>query len=134
MKRLVLATLLALAPAAFADGPAHPGPQPTPPIAPADRGDVHQKLDERRAVRGCAVGEDCARAADRMKEIDVELFGRGGSHDDDPWVEGTEAQPVIPPTPAPGVKPSQLHPELPWLDQLELPDLPIRWDERLIKY
>ncbi len=133
MKRLALLTVLALAPAARADGPAHPGPQATPPIAPADRGELHQKLDERRAVRGCAVGEDCARAADRMKEIDVELFGRGKG-DDDPWLEGTEAQPVIPPTPAAGVKPSALHPELPWLDQLELPDLPVRWDERLIKY
>src|SRR6478752_6827264 len=104
MKRLALAILLAAAPAS-AGGTAHPGPQPTPPIAPADRGPLHQQLDERRAVRGCAVGEDCARDADpdaEMHEIDVELFGRGNGKDDDPWIEGTESQPVIPPTPPPG--------------------------------
>lgn len=134
MKRtLVLVGVLALTPAAHAQGDdaAHPGPQPSPPIAAPDRGPLHQQLDERRAVRGCPVGEPCGHPADQMKEIDAELFGpRGGG--DDPWIEGGEAQPAV--TPPAGTKPTDLHPELPWLAQLELPDLPIRWDERLIKY
>jgi membrane-bound lytic murein transglycosylase D len=136
MKRtLVLAAAIALAPRARADVPAHPGPQVVPPTAPAERGPLHEELDERRAVRGCPVEVDCARpTAARFREIDVELFGRPGAGDGDPWIEGTESDPVIRPTPPAGAKPTDLHPELPWLAQLEMPDLPVRWDERLIKY
>jgi membrane-bound lytic murein transglycosylase D len=134
MKRsLVLAGVLALTPAAHAQGDAaHPGPQPVAPVAAPDRGPLHQELDERRAVRGCPVGEECGHPVDEMREIDVELFGRGPGGDGDPWIEGGEAQPAV--TPPAGARPTDLHPELPWLAQLELPDLPIRWDERLIKY
>src|SRR5690606_22100860 len=31
-------------------------------------------------------------------------------------------------------KGTDVRPDLPWLDELELPDLPVRWDERAIRY
>ncbi|HWU88803.1 MAG TPA: LysM peptidoglycan-binding domain-containing protein, partial [Kofleriaceae bacterium] len=31
-------------------------------------------------------------------------------------------------------KPSELRPDAPWLDQLALPDLPVRWSQRLVDY
>ncbi len=136
MKRFyALALLLGLAAPAGADPTDDPaghtaGVQPMPPIAPATRGPLPQIAGERRAVRGCAVGEPCARHGEEVRAIDVELFG---TRDGDPWVDREHA-PSVSPTPASGARPTDLHPELPWLADLQLPDLPIRWDERLIKY
>ncbi len=31
-------------------------------------------------------------------------------------------------------KPSELRPDQPWLDALELPDLPVRWTPKLVDY
>ncbi|MCE9576341.1 MAG: transglycosylase SLT domain-containing protein [Deltaproteobacteria bacterium] len=136
MKRFfALALVLGLAAPAGADPTDDPaghtaGVQPVPPIAPATRGPLRQIADERRAVRGCAVGEPCARHGEEVRAIDVELFG---SRDGDPWVDREHA-PAVSATPPAGAKPTDLHPELPWLADLQLPDLPIRWDDRLIKY
>ena len=39
------------------------------------------------------------------------------------------------PAPRPLVKrPSELRPDAPWLDQLELPDLPVKWSQTLVDY
>ncbi|HKE14215.1 MAG TPA: transglycosylase SLT domain-containing protein, partial [Kofleriaceae bacterium] len=32
------------------------------------------------------------------------------------------------------VKPTELRPDLPWLADLRMPDLPVRWDQRIIRY
>ena len=133
MKRLLVVSLaLALAPRAHAGpGAAHPGVQATPPIAAPARAPLHQDADERRAIRGCDVSVDCRHPSEAWREIDVELFGRPG---DDPWLDGDTGPRATAPTPPPGTSPAALHPELPWLARLTLPDLPVRWDERLIKY
>src|SRR5262245_18955494 len=82
---------------------AHAGPDAPPPTPPADRGPLHQIADERRAVRGCPVGDDCGRddARATLREIDVELFGRGADADGDPWLDGAESRPAIGRTPPP---------------------------------
>jgi membrane-bound lytic murein transglycosylase D len=110
----------------------HPGPQEAPPVA-ASEPVLPQQLDGRRAVRGCAVGETCTAPGDVMREIDVELFPKPGSS---PWVD--EREPARSKLEAGSVKtvkrPSELRPDQPWLDQLELPDLPVRWSQTLVDY
>lgn len=110
----------------------HPGPQGAPPVQ-AGEPVLPQQLDGRRAVRGCTVGDTCTAPGDVMKEIDVELFPRPGAS---PWIdEQTSAPSRLEPGPVHTVvKPSELRPDQPWLDQLELPDLPVRWSQKLVDY
>src|SRR5262249_23217658 len=59
------------------------GPQPAPPVAtPAPK--LDQELDGRRNIRGCAVGESCARASDLLREFEVEAFPPPGAS---PWLD-----------------------------------------------
>ncbi len=117
--------------AASADEPVRPGPQAAPPIANPEPS-LSQELDGRRAVRGCAVGETCSRAGDELREIDVELFPRP---DASPWIdERTPPASKLESTPRVVKKPSELRPDQPWLDNLELPDLPVRWTQKLVDY
>ncbi len=110
----------------------HPGPQGAPPVQ-ADDPVLPQQLDGRRSVRGCNVGETCAAPGDLMREVDVELFPRPGGS---PWVdERTSAASRLESAPSRVVKrPSELRPDQPWLDQLELGDLPVRWSQKLVDY
>ncbi|MBA3460113.1 MAG: LysM peptidoglycan-binding domain-containing protein [Deltaproteobacteria bacterium] len=110
----------------------HPGPQAAPPVHAAEPV-LPQQLDGRRSVRGCAVGETCSAPGDALKEIDVELFPRPGAS---PWIDERSSPPSrIEAGPARIVKrPSELRPDQPWLDQLELPDLPVRWSQKLVDY
>ncbi|MDX2088340.1 MAG: LysM peptidoglycan-binding domain-containing protein [Kofleriaceae bacterium] len=134
--RLLGGTLVfcaAMAGATAAADPIAAGPQAVPPVE-AGEPVLPQQLDGRRAVRGCAVDETCARPGEAMKEIDVELFPRPG---DSPWVEehATATSRLEPGPPVQIVKrPSELRPDQPWLDQLELPDIPVRWSQKLIDY
>ncbi|MGE0401586.1 MAG: LysM peptidoglycan-binding domain-containing protein [Kofleriaceae bacterium] len=109
----------------------HPGVQAAPPIAnPAPA--LSQELDGRRAVRGCAVGETCARPGDELREIDIELFPRP---DASPWLdERAPRASALEATARVVRKPSELRPDQPWLDNLELPDLPVRWTQKLVDY
>lgn len=115
-----------------ADSTLSPGVQPAPPVQ-AGEPVLPQQLDGRRAVRGCAVGETCATPAATLKEIDVELFPRPGAS---PWLDERAPAPSrLEAGPARIVKrPSELRPDQPWLDQLELPDLPVRWSQKLVDY
>src|SRR5262249_17265052 len=75
------------------------------------------------------------RPSDVLREIDVELFPRPGTS---PWIDERTA-PVarldLGLAPHRAVKrPSDLRPDLPWLDKLEMPDLPVTWSTRLIDY
>ncbi len=110
----------------------HPGPQGAPPVA-ADEPVLPQQMDARRAVRGCNVGETCAPPGDLMREVEVELFPRPGAN---PWVDERSSVPGrLESGPSHVVKrPSELRPDQPWLDQLELPDLPVRWSQKLVDY
>ncbi|MBA3819572.1 MAG: transglycosylase SLT domain-containing protein, partial [Deltaproteobacteria bacterium] len=92
-----------------------------------------QQLDGRRSVRGCAVDELCGRASDVLREFQLEKVPEPGH---DPWVSERAVTPSRLEVGAPRLvrKPSELRPDAPWLDQLELPDLPIKWSQRLVDY
>lgn len=112
--------------------PVQAGPQDAPPIAtPGPR--LEQQADGRLHIRGCAVGETCAREADLLREFELEAFPPPGAS---PWID--ERTPPGSRLEASAdrrvVRPSELRPDQPWLDKLVLPDLPVRWSQRLIEY
>ncbi len=108
------------------------GPQPAPPVT-AGEPTLEQQLDARRNVRGCAVGESCARSTELLREFEIEAFPQPGGS---PWLD--ERAParsrIEASTPRRAKKPSELRPDQAWLDKLELPDLPVTWTPRLIEY
>ena len=112
--------------------PTHAGAQPAPPVQTAPP-ELQQQLDGRRSVRGCAVGEDCVHPDDVLREFEAERIPPPGH---DPWI--SDRAPVgstLERGPARTArKASELRPDAPWLDQLALPDLPIRWSQRLADY
>jgi membrane-bound lytic murein transglycosylase D len=131
-----LVLCIGLCAAAHADPlppPIHAGAQPAPPVR-AGEPVLRQELDGRRSIRGCAADERCARPGDLLREFEVEAFPPPGVS---PWIDD-QAPPSsrLEPGPArPLVKrPSELAPQAPWLDQLELPDLPIKWSQTLVDY
>ena len=109
-----------------------PGVQPAPPVQ-AGEPVLKQELDARRNVRGCNVGETCTTPSETLKEIDVELFPKPGAS---PWLdERAPAASRLEAGPARIAKrPSELRPDQPWLDQLELPDIPVKWSQKLVDY
>jgi len=119
---------------AHAEGPrtVHPGPQPVPPVEVTEPL-LPQRLDGRRAVRGCSVEDVCERPGAALREIEVELFPRPGGG---PWID--ERTPPRSRLEAPALRrvqrPSELRPDQPWLDKVELPDLPVRWTQKLVDY
>ena len=118
---------------AFAQ-PVHPGTQPVPPVAAPDQDPtLKQDQEQRRNIRGCAVGDSCERPSDVLRELDLEMFPKPGTS---PWLDERtpgpsrlEAGTVHRPK-----RGSELRPDLPWLDKLEMPDLPVTWTSRLIDY
>lgn len=127
MRRVAAACVaLVLSAPALADPIVQAGPQAVPPV-------LEQHLDGRRSIRGCAVGDDCTQPADVLREFELEtLPPPGGS----PWLDDrSPPKSRLEPEPVRTVKkPSELRPDAPWLDTLELPDLPIRWSQRLVDY
>ena len=130
-----LAVLAFCTTAAHADPtepPVTAGPQPAPPVAaPAPK--LEQALDERRNIRGCAVGDTCTRSSDLLREFEAEAFPPPGAS---PWIDErvSAASRIEASTPRKVKKPSELRPDQAWLDKLELPDLPVTWTPRLIEY
>jgi len=103
---------------------------PPGPHDPAPRA-LSMNDDQRRAVRGCPVGYDCHhRLSEELREFERRRFGRRSSS---PWIEsdgpGARRTPMRRAT-----DPTKLRPDLPWLAKLQLPDLPVVWDERVIAY
>ncbi|HEX5059148.1 MAG TPA: LysM peptidoglycan-binding domain-containing protein [Kofleriaceae bacterium] len=130
MRALVIAAICAST--AHADPAVTAGPQPAPPVS-AGEPKLNQELDGRRNIRGCAVGESCARSADLLREFEAEAFPKPGAS---PWLDertpvGSRIEAV---TPRKVRRPSELRPDQAWLDKLELPDLPVTWTPRLIEY
>lgn len=128
----VLAIVALCTTAAHADPAVTAGPQAAPPLS-AVAPKLEQDLDGRRIIRGCSVGENCVRTSDLMREFEVEAFPRPGT---DPWIDERTApksrfEASIPRRVR---RPSELRPDQPWLDKLELPDLPVRWTPTLIDY
>jgi membrane-bound lytic murein transglycosylase D len=129
---VVLVGLLATAHADPQDPPIRAGAQPVPPVRAVEPV-LRQELDGRRTIRGCAVDERCANPGELLREIEIELFPPPGAS---PWIDDrTPPASRLEPTPRPIVKrPSELRPDAPWLDQLELPDLPVKWTQTLVDY
>jgi len=136
---VAVAAGVALAGGAAADSPV-PGTRPAgvqderPTIPDAVRPPLPEREQGRAAIRGCPVDSTCRRWQDELREFELERFPPPGS----PWLDG-DAGPRT--SPAGGAaaarkvtRPSELRPDLPWLDQLELPDLPMVWDRRVIDY
>ena len=117
---------------AAAEAVVHAGAQAAPPVHAADPV-LPQQLDGRHAVRGCAVGETCVRPADVLREFELEVMPPSGAS---PWIdERTPPKSHLEATPPRTVgKPSQLRPDQPWLDRLEMPDLPVTWSQKLVDY
>jgi membrane-bound lytic murein transglycosylase D len=119
---------------ASADPAVQPGTQAVPPVNGAEPS-LDQQLDGRRNIRGCAVDENCRRAQDVLREFEAERLPPPGPGTD-PWIN--ERGPVGSRLEAAAVriakKPSELRPDAPWLDQLVMPDLPVKWSQRLADY
>jgi membrane-bound lytic murein transglycosylase D len=133
MRWLVLVAICTSA--AYADpppAPVHPGPQALPPVRAGDPV-LAQDLNGRKNVRGCPVGEGCLRPADTLREFELESFPPPGSS---PWFdERTPPRSRVERIATRKVsRPSELRPDQPWLDRLEMPDLPVTWTQRLIDY
>jgi membrane-bound lytic murein transglycosylase D len=116
---------------AFAQ-PVHPGSQPVPPVDGQESA-LKQDQDGRRNIRGCGVADSCERPGDVLREFELEVFPKPGQS---PWVDERTvgANRVERGAPTRVKRPSDLRPDLPWLDKLEMPDLPVTWTSRLIDY
>ncbi|HLL25564.1 MAG TPA: LysM peptidoglycan-binding domain-containing protein, partial [Kofleriaceae bacterium] len=108
------------------------GAQPVPPVTSAEPV-FDQQLDGRRNIRGCPVGERCNGPQDILREFQLERVPTPGGN---PWVnERSSGTSQLEPGPVKlAKKPSELRPDAPWLDTLELPDLPVKWSQRLADY
>ncbi len=131
---LLVLAVSATAHAQPADAPVHAGPQAAPPIH-AEPPVLTEELDGRRAIRGCNPDERCQHGEALLHEFELEKFPAPGSG---PWVDERTA-PTMPhgiEASAPKIvkHPSELHPGAAWLDALELPDLPVRWTQKLVDY
>ncbi len=107
---------------------------------------LEQDLGQRRAIRGCPVGDSCrGPLTQALVEFELEAFPKQSS--DSPWapvhsVHGHVVRKQGDRVNAPGARgrarvvrrPSEIRPDLPWLDDLKMPDVPVHWDERIIKY
>ncbi len=93
--------------------------------------ELSQETDGRRAVRGCPVGQDCVPPHRQLHLIELELFPKknGG-----PWATGEEGVSGERSDGKIARRPSELRADLTWLDDLEMPDLPVRWTPKLVEY
>lgn len=96
------------------------------------------------------MGESCqGPIQDALREFELEAFPKPGKSG--PWVEGPSMHghdavrsqgrgaDRVNNAGARGNtkftgKPSELRPDLPWLDDLRMPDVPVHWNEKIIKY
>jgi membrane-bound lytic murein transglycosylase D len=134
--RLVVLVLAASVGAAYGDPtpaePVHTGVQVAPPVHPPEP-TLTQDLEQRRNIRGCNADEPCGKPREVLHAFELENFPKPGTN---PWLD-ERAPPAsrLEPTPAKRVhKPSELRPDQPWLDKLEMPDLPVVWTQRLVDY
>ncbi len=133
MRSLVVAALGVGLAAPVADAePIHSGMQPAPPVHVGEP-TLSQDLEQRRNIRGCNASETCTRLVDQMRELELVAFPAPGKS---PWLdERTPPGSRIEAVPVKRVKrPSELRPDQPWLDKLELPDLPVTWTQKLVDY
>jgi membrane-bound lytic murein transglycosylase D len=134
------ALALPFASLARADQPAPAGRQVDPPGPASPQEELlSMDPDARRAVRGCDPGVECAGdLLQGLRAFEIEAFPR--RRGDSPWSDRDGGSIV---SRAPGAvaggqrrpqRPTDLRPDLPWLARLEMPDLPIQWDHRIIRF
>jgi membrane-bound lytic murein transglycosylase D len=84
---------------------------------------------------GCPVGRSCAEGQAELYEFEVAAFPAPGAG---PWLAEPETRQVGADAASSKIEtaddPLALRPDLPWLADLTLPDLPIKWTKRLIDY
>ncbi|HEX4453184.1 MAG TPA: LysM peptidoglycan-binding domain-containing protein [Kofleriaceae bacterium] len=114
------------------DATVHAGVQVAPPIHAAEPS-LNQDLDQRRSIRGCNPSESCGKPKEVLHAFELEAFPKPGQN---PWLDERAAPSShLESTPAKRVRrPSELRPDQPWLDKLEMPDLPVVWSQRLVDY
>jgi membrane-bound lytic murein transglycosylase D len=113
--------------------PTFAGPQPAPLVKPGEPGLVQQH-DHRRNIRGCTVDDDCTSPDEVLRQFQAERIPPPGG---DPWISSERTPPrsrLEAGKPRIVKKPSELRPDAPWLDSLALPDLPVRWSQRLVDF
>jgi membrane-bound lytic murein transglycosylase D len=139
---LLVGELAAPRAARAGDGdPVRPGRQASPPLQASPPGDpLDMDAGQRRAVRGCQVDDvDCAEdLLPGLVEFEREAFPRPAESnpwsDDETAAAGPAASAGIGGDARRTVKPTDLRPDLPWLANLEMPDLPVSWDLRIIRF
>lgn len=111
------------------------GPLSVPPTVGRVGPSLAPALDGRRDIRGCAVGQDCLRPQDKLREFELAMFGKAAGNAQSPWLADDSAPAMLQAQVATVYRrPSDYRAELGWMDSLELPDLPVRWTPRLIEY
>lgn len=134
------ALALLVASPARADQPAPAGRQVDPPGPETPEEEpLAMDPDGRRAVRGCDPDGQCAGdLLQGLRAFEIEAFPR--RRGDSPWSDRDGGSIV---SRAPGAvsggarrprRPTDLRPDLPWLARLEMPDLPVKWDHRIIRF
>ncbi len=138
--------LLATATGAVAADPPRPGK--SKPNATARRSAT--EVGTRRGIAGGPTGDDETQGVESpelkaLREAERELFPPAAPAQGTPWptdmplvmpgdvaphVHATGVPPAAPAPPAPGEGTRDLS----WLTKLQLPDLPVRWDERVVRY
>ena len=127
---------------------------PARPVAPADAPD--RSLAERRAVRGSPVDDAATDESAELREIrrfEEQTFPRPGTPER-PTRAGQDPDSALPPTslpgewggsgdvpaemrspqPTPQAEAAPAAPDSEWLRNLQLPDLPVRWDAQVLRY
>ncbi|MBK9037024.1 MAG: transglycosylase SLT domain-containing protein [Myxococcales bacterium] len=128
-RRSIMALVCLSATATFARAEVPPdarttGPQDQRATAPVTtRPPLTARTDQRTAVRGCPVDMSCLPWRDELREFELEAFSTAAG----PWIESTTG-------PRRAASPTELRPDLPWLADLTMPDLPMTWDRRVIDY
>jgi membrane-bound lytic murein transglycosylase D len=117
---------------AYADPDTHAGTQPAPPVHTGEPA-LNQDLEQRRNIRGCNAGEECVRPSEVLRDFETAQFPKSGSS---PWLDERTAPPshVEANITKKAKRPTELRPDQPWLDKLEMPDLPVTWTPKLIDY
>jgi membrane-bound lytic murein transglycosylase D len=111
------------------------GVQPDPPGPAAKGAEVKgQDAGNRRGTRGCPIDQDCRPLHEQLRDFEIEAFPPPGG---DPWIDGGDqggGALVERTSVSAAAKPSEVRADAAWMDDLDLPDLPVRWDPRVIEY
>ncbi|HEY8087385.1 MAG TPA: LysM peptidoglycan-binding domain-containing protein [Polyangiaceae bacterium] len=142
---LGLALCVGLSTASAAD------PHPTKTSKTGKGAGTHARGPEaRRAIAGGPTTEETATGVESaelqaLRDAERELFPRAAPAPGNAWpsdaplvLPGDEAPHVsasgLPPAPAVVPPPSEGGKDLAWLAKLQMPDLPVRWDDRVVRY